>query len=266
MLPAPSSGATEVAADHRRWVTPEPLNVAPEVVGLPLAPPLLRACAMGVDLVAVALLSSLPGIFLAAGLLAVVFALGRPLDQPGPWRRAAAAALALLFVVLAVHAGWKTWHEPRSARAARASAAEAASAVGRGLPEAERIVLLEAALADALRPRPVPLQNQLEDSLDELGETFGWGIVYFSLLPAFWGGQTLGKRLFHLRVLEIAGRPMTVLRSLKRYGGYAAGMATGGLGFAQLLWDANRQAIQDRAAHTVVVDTRAPRRDQAASS
>jgi hypothetical protein len=47
-----------------------------------------------------------------------------------------------------------------------------------------------------------------------------------------------------------------VLLALKRYGGYAAGMATGGLGFAQALWDANRQGLQDKAAHTVVIDLR----------
>jgi hypothetical protein len=35
-------------------------------------------------------------------------------------------------------------------------------------------------------------------------------------------------------------------------------MATGGLGFAQALWDVNRQGIQDRVAHTVVIDLRAP--------
>ena len=36
-------------------------------------------------------------------------------------------------------------------------------------------------------------------------------------------------------------------------------MATGGLGFAQLLWDPNRQALQDKAAHTAVLDLRAAR-------
>ena len=46
------------------------------------------------------------------------------------------------------------------------------------------------------------------------------------------------------------------MTSFGRYGGYAAGMATGGLGFAQVLWDANRQAVQDKLAHTVVVDLR----------
>jgi hypothetical protein len=37
-------------------------------------------------------------------------------------------------------------------------------------------------------------------------------------------------------------------------------MATGMIGFVQVLWDDNRQAIQDKIAHTVVIDLRQPRR------
>ena len=44
-------------------------------------------------------------------------------------------------------------------------------------------------------------------------------MVYFSLLPAWRGGQTVGKKVFRLRVLELTGKPMTVMRSPKRYGG-----------------------------------------------
>ena len=70
----------------------------------------------------------------------------------------------------------------------------------------------------------------------------------------------MGKRLLGLRIVELSGKPLTALRCLKRYGGYAAGLATGGIGLAQLLWDPNRQALQDRTAHTVVIDLRQPRR------
>jgi len=38
-----------------------------------------------------------------------------------------------------------------------------------------------------------------------------------------------------------------------RYGGYAAGLATGAVGFLRLLWDPNLQAIEDKIAGTVVV-------------
>ena len=47
----------------------------------------------------------------------------------------------------------------------------------------------------------------------------------------------------------------------ERAGGYAAGFATGLLGFAQVYWDANRQAIHDRIVGTVVVREGAERID-----
>ena len=96
----------------------------------------------------------------------------------------------------------------------------------------------------------------------DFGIGYGWALVYFTLLPTWWSGQTLGKRVFGLRVREITGKPMTPLLNFKRFGGYLAGMATGGLGLAQALWDANRQGLQDKAAHTVVVDERLPRRPE----
>lgn len=43
-----------------------------------------------------------------------------------------------------------------------------------------------------------------------------------------------------------------------RFGGYAAGLATGLLGFLQVFWDPNRQALHDRVAGTVVIRTRGP--------
>ena len=148
--------------------------------------------------------------------------------------------------------------EADAATAARAAWKAASGASGAtALSDAQRVVLLEAALAEARKPRPMTLRGELDHVLHAAGASFGWGVVYFSLWPAWWGGQTLGKKLFGLRVLELTGKPMTVMRCLKRYGGYAAGMATGGLGFAQVLWDPNRQGLHDKAAHTAVLDLRA---------
>jgi hypothetical protein len=146
------------------------------------------------------------------------------------------------------------------ARSVEASgAASSASASAPAVNPAQRIAQLEAELAQLRKPQPLSVSRELRRLLDAVGASFGWGIVYFSLLPSLWNGQTLGKRLFKLRVVELTGRPMTVMRCLRRYGGYAAGMATGGLGFAQALWDVNGQGIQDRTAHTVVIDLRAGR-------
>ena len=38
-----------------------------------------------------------------------------------------------------------------------------------------------------------------------------------------------------------------------RHGGYVAGIAMGMIGFLKLLWEPNRQAVEDRIAGTVVV-------------
>ena len=108
----------------------------------------------------------------------------------------------------------------------------------------------------ALAEKPAGLRAQVSGFLDDIGAGLGCGIVYFSLLPAWWGGQTVGKKFLRLRVVELTGKPLMVMHALKRYGGYAAGLATGGVGFLQLLWDPNRQGLHDKDAHTVVVDRR----------
>ncbi len=326
MLPA-DRVERAAARDRRRWVSPEPLNVAPALVGLPLASPSRRALAIAFDLVVIALLSDVSGFWLLAGLALVALQLRsrRGGATRGP-RWVVGWMIAGLVALLALQqAGeqWQRWRHPvlrghgasglsagdtdeadaddaepgavddraatatagaalgsspatafiaptvvaaldaaASAAAAAASAAASAAAVPHP-SDAQRIAQLEAELAEARRPKPLHWRERLGQMLDDLGAGLGWGIVYFSLLPAWWGGQTVGKKVFGLRVAELTGKPVTVMRCLKRYGGYAAGVATGGLGFVQVLWDPNRQAIQDKAAHTVVIDLRAPPRARA---
>lgn len=246
-----------------RQVSPEPLNVAPDLIGRALATPTRRAGAMAVDLLIVALLSGVSGFWLLGGLALVVMQLR---SQRGGSRRRTALgwAFAGLLALLALQQAWEHWGPQRPPVVAEAdededvAATALAAASAPGLSDAERIALLQAQIAELKQPRPFSLRHELDRLLDAAGASFGWGIVYFSLLPAWWGGQTPGKKLFGLRVVELTGQPMTVMRCLRRYGGYAAGMATGGLGFLQLIWDINRQGIQDRTAHTVVLDLRAP--------
>ena len=93
--------------------------------------------------------------------------------------------------------------------------------------------------------------------MDHMGVSVGWALAYFTLLPYWMHGQTPGKKLLGLQIIELTGRPLTLVLCFSRYGGYAAGLATGGFGFLQVLWDPNRQSIQDKIAHTVVIDVRA---------
>ena len=98
--------------------------------------------------------------------------------------------------------------------------------------------------------------RSLKATAEDFGLSVGWIGVYFVLCTAFFRGQTLGKRLLNLRVVRLNNKPIGLLYSFERFGGYAAGIATGLLGFAQVYWDANRQAIHDKIAATVVLDTR----------
>ena len=260
--------------DKPRWITPEPLNVAPALVGLPLARPCRRALAMGLDLVLVALLSGISGFWLLEGLVLVVVQLRSQRGSTTKKRLVVGWLGAGVLALLALQEARTDWAERDDESAApvvqiaadtaavtpaviTAATASAPTAASPAASAQARIQELEAALADARKP--VPLRRQFRQWWESMGAKLGWGIVYFSLLPAWWGGQTVGKKIVRIRVLELTGQPMTVLRCLKRYGGYAAGMATGGLGFAQMLWDPNRQALQDKAAHTAVVDSQALR-------
>lgn len=130
--------------------------------------------------------------------------------------------------------------ESRSARAAMQGLEDAAAAV-------------EDAAAEVEDAGSGGLLSRLRGLLDDLGFGFGWAALYTTVLLAATNGQTLGKRLLGIRVMRLDGRPITWWVAFERAGGYAAGFATGLLGFAQVYWDANRQAIHDRIVGTVVV-------------
>lgn len=100
----------------------------------------------------------------------------------------------------------------------------------------------------------------LQAALTDLGIGFGWAAIYFSASTAWFHGQTLGKALFRIRVLKIDGKELSLWESFERYGGYSAGLATGLLGFLQVIWDPNRQAIHDKISETVVIDLTKPDR------
>jgi uncharacterized RDD family membrane protein YckC len=262
------------------WVRPEALNVTPELLGAPLAPHGRRAAAMGVDVALVGLLSSTGMFWVVAGIGALAVQLRTP--TPGrPTSRHVLmwVALAVLLLV-ALDSGTEWWAHrndpPRAAAAGRddedddvaaAAAMASANAASSALlaagrqhaQDAARIEALQAQLAEARKPRPLQWRDEALRRLHRLGLRFGWAIAYFSLLPFWWKGQTAGKRLFGLRVVHLAGKPLGVMDCFGRYGGYAAGLATGGIGLLHALWDPNRQAVQDKLAHTVVIDLRAPR-------
>ena len=268
----------------QRVVTPQALTVSPELLGRPLATPARRLGAMAIDLVVVALVSSAVNAWLiTAGALAAWGLIKGRRDASRPRPRWLAPVVLALIAVGAVDA-WRVRvarpkvEQPDAAEVAgiaRHSLATAASGIMLAASEPERDEAMaqaaqEAAL-DAMAARVKTLEAQVKQLrgappdwrekvaawLDEIGLGYGGALLYFMLVPLWWPGQTVGKRLLGLRVVEITGAPMTALTAFKRFGGYMAGLATGGVGLAQLVWDANGQGLQDRAARTLVLDERA---------
>jgi hypothetical protein len=116
---------------------------------------------------------------------------------------------------------------------------------------------LESELEAATRT-PSLVRRSLDVVTDDLGIGLGWIGIYFTAFLALWKGRTPGKRLLGIRVVQLDGQPVGWWDAFGRFGGYAAGLATGLLGFLQVFWDPNRQALHDKVAGTVVIRTRGP--------
>jgi len=126
----------------------------------------------------------------------------------------------------------------------------------RGRIDAKTVAMQELALENKrLRDEPERpgLFGFIQGVAAEAGLTFGWVGFYFTFFTVVWNGYTPGKRLLGIRVRRLDGKAMTWWYSFERFGGYAAGVATGLLGFFQIYWDANRQAVHDKIAKSVVI-------------
>ncbi len=135
-------------------------------------------------------------------------------------------------------------------------------ALVKGLPEATPVVQAEvkpAQAAQAPLPWYLPDENThsvvawIKGIFADLGIGVGWAVFYFTATIAWCHGQTVGKKLMRIKVIQLDGKELNLFGAFSRQGGYGAGIATGMLGFLQILWDPNRQAIQDKVASTVVI-------------
>ncbi|MCC2615616.1 RDD family protein [Aestuariibacter halophilus] len=100
----------------------------------------------------------------------------------------------------------------------------------------------------------------------DLGLGFGWAAFYFSALTTWLNGQTPGKKALGIKVVKLDNSRLNLWESFGRYGGYGAGFATGLMGFLQVFWDPNRQAIQDKISETLVINLRKPKQSLGGSS
>ena len=84
---------------------------------------------------------------------------------------------------------------------------------------------------------------------------FAIGFAYGSLMEGFWNGQTIGKRLFHLRVIDQAGLPLRIeqawVRNLMRvFDALPLAYLVGGI---SVLSSPLMQRFGDRVAGTLVI-------------
>ena len=256
--------------NEKDYVTPEAFSVKPELLGTPLARPRKRLMAWAIDALIVAVIGTLSNILLALALALLFDRILRQTELPmvDRWRQQLRLGIVAIFVVWAAVQAFNHWHERPAVKSAEETRAAAVAKVAEevkkdsaqtGAAEAERIEELSEKVDELEKPRSYSLIDSIKNVLGDVGFDFGWAAVYWTLLTGWWDGQTLGKRLFGIRVIQLNGKPFTMWDSFNRCGGYAAGVATGLLGFAQALWDPNRQAIHDKVSFTVVIDERRPK-------
>jgi uncharacterized RDD family membrane protein YckC len=221
--------------DTRDVVTPYAFQVDPALIGLPLARPWQRLVALSADGILVALLSLVPDAALAIAAGAALWRALHTTESPRVLaRRGWLRALALALVAGGAAGLWLTFPSRTMPVVHPPESGSTRFTVELGSPTDGIVGLARRAL-------------------DELGIGLGWAALYFTVFPAWWNGQTPGKRLLNLRVVQLDATPITPWEAFERYGGYGAGLATGLLGFAQVWWDPNRQAIHDKIAETVVI-------------
>lgn len=86
-----------------------------------------------------------------------------------------------------------------------------------------------------------------------------WLIAFIGYFIYFWtkDGQTLGMKMFNIRVVKTDGSPITVGSAIIRYVGYLVDTIVFGLpiGYIWAAFDADKQAWHDKMAGTYVIKT-----------
>ena len=266
-------------------VTPYAFGVANSLLGKRLATPFQRGLAQCVDLLFVAILSSLDALFLAIIATVTFYKASRNVANQShkkttrSFLRIGGAFMLFWTVLLTLDAANEANYfrddatvsnvidspnRPGEKNGANDDIGVNEQAQNKGvhensLQEAEGI---ESDLADFDDATSEPSANTysivawIKGLITELGLGFGWAALYYSVFTAWFNGKTPGKRLLNIQVLKLDGSGLSLWESFGRYGGYGAGLATGLLGFVQIYWDPNRQAIQDKISETLVISTR----------
>ena len=238
-----------------RRLTDRPLHIVPELVGQPVASPLRRAVAFAVDYAVL----FIPAVLVALAAAALSLRMADPegyrglktllFGHPAPAQsRAAWEAVGPILVRMdapglpaeAIEAGEANDRE-KLALALEGYDMMFTLAIGERqetkIPR--RTVLLE---AEKLIPKPF-----------RAFALFGVAALYFTLCHSSRRGQTLGKRLLGIRVVQLAGERLSLFESFERAASYVEIPATLGLCLVSLWRDPNRRLPHDRVVHTAVI-------------
>lgn len=238
-----------------RRLTDEPLHVAPEFVGRPLATPTRRAVAFAVDYavlfipaILVALAAAVLSLRMAdpeayGGLKTLIFS--HPTAEQS---RAAWEAVGPILVRL----------ESPGLPAAALEAGEAndREKLGEVLQGYDLMVAMAIGEREEVKLPPHTIMLQVEKLIPRPFRAlalFGVAALYFTLCHASRRGQTLGKRILGIRVVQLAGERLNLFESFERAAAYLEIPATLGLSLVSLWRDPNRRLPHDRVVHTAVL-------------
>ncbi|MEM4658574.1 MAG: RDD family protein [Candidatus Methanosuratincola sp.] len=120
--------------------------------------------------------------------------------------------------------------------------------------------LMDVAILSVLSLLTVYLAMSVAGASGRVGQTVAMSfpvflilyVLYFWILTAF-GGQTLGKRVFGIRVVTDSGEEPGLGRSFLRVIGYFVSSAVFYLGFIWSIFDSRSQGWHDKIARTYVV-------------
>jgi hypothetical protein len=232
------------------------LHVAREYIGRPVATPMRRAVAIAIDWAV--LMVPVLAVALGAAALSLHF------QDPG--------ALQALRNLLtggaknseAMHAAWRDLTPLLVRIEAPGVPCAAKEAAEHGELDAAADILstyeflFDLGLGEREEKAPAP--NTVDFPVERLIPKplrgiagFGVVAVYFTLCHASRRGQTLGKRLTGIRVVQLGGERLSLFESFERCAAYLEIPASLGLSLLSLWRDPNRRLPHDRIVHTAVL-------------
>lgn len=254
--------------DPRNRVTPDAFQLSQAVLGKPLATPKRRGVAIILDLLIIQQLSQMGSIILGLSVAGMLFLLSAQKKKTSVGRGFSDYAKYLGIVVLIGIVSYEVYRVQTDQDVAwfRTEAPESQAYK----PDTSQSI--EQQLASALNviedyeEQDKDVIDLMEQMAAQLGYGFGWAAVYFTLCLYLSNGQTLGKWICRIKVVQLDGERIGMWSALGRYGGYAASFVTGLSGFFQIYWDANRQGLHDKVSSTVVICLRRDTKSAAKST